>query len=185
MMIKIKKRTSGFGIIEVLISGVIIIIVLGALVVLARNAINNAQYVQERAQAVNFAQEGMEIVRQIRDTNYIDGVPGTTWKSINESPPTEFSTAANNAYYVSYSASRFKLISAASPPAITIGGKSFYRTVSFSSISGKSILTIPDNPGAGTANGVVVNVTVSWPDTSTTAHKIELKELLANSRFQF
>lgn len=189
MIIQFKKRKKGFGILEVLISGVIIIIILGALVVLARNAINNSQYVQERAQAVNLAQEGMEVVRQIRDTNYIDQTPTTDWRSVVCGAGNSFSFFQYDnlisTYYITYrSDSRFCLVGGA-PPAITIGGKSFYRKISFSSISGSPVLTIPtpDVSNAG-ANGVVVKVTVYWPNPSGD-HKVEIEELLTNSRFQF
>ncbi len=67
---------------EVLLSGVIIITVLAALVMVGRAAINNSEYLQQRAQAIYLAQEDLEIIRQIRDTNWIDGENSTEWKSI-------------------------------------------------------------------------------------------------------
>lgn len=74
-----KKFKKGFGLLEVLLSGVIIITVLGALVFLGRNTINNSTYNQQRTEALFYAQQGVEMVRQIRDSNYIDGNQGTNW----------------------------------------------------------------------------------------------------------
>lgn len=76
------NKKFGFGIIEVLLSGVIIITILGALVFAARNIINNTTYSQQRVQAVFLAQDAIEHLRQIRDTNYIDGVSDTKWNTI-------------------------------------------------------------------------------------------------------
>ncbi len=72
----------GFGIIEVLLAGVIIITMLVALVYVARGAINGAVYSKQRVQAVFLAQEGIETIRQIRDSNYIDGKSDTKWNTL-------------------------------------------------------------------------------------------------------
>lgn len=90
-MIKIKKfkicklssKKKGFGLLEVLISGLIIIMILAALVMIARASMNNNQYMQKRAQALYLAQEGIENVRYNRDSNWIDGLPDTAWNSMS------------------------------------------------------------------------------------------------------
>jgi Tfp pilus assembly protein PilV len=79
------KYKKGFGLMEVLLSGVIIIMILGALVAIGHAAITNSEYAAERTQAIYLAQEGIETVRQIRDSNWIDGNP-TTWKAIFTDP---------------------------------------------------------------------------------------------------
>ena len=76
------RLKKGFGILEVLLAGVIIITMLGALVFVARTTINNTVYSMQKGQAAYLAQEGMEIVRQIRDSNYIDGRGGSEWNTI-------------------------------------------------------------------------------------------------------
>jgi type II secretory pathway pseudopilin PulG len=68
----VPKMSRGFGLLEVMISGAVIIIILGSLVLVAHAAINNNQYMQKRAEATFLAQEGLEMVRQIRDSNWID-----------------------------------------------------------------------------------------------------------------
>lgn len=76
------KKSQGFGIIEVLISSSIIISVLGALVYAGRAAYQNSLYLQEKAEALALAQEGIELTRQIRDTNWIDNDSNTHWNDL-------------------------------------------------------------------------------------------------------
>lgn len=101
----VRKFKKGFGILEVLISSVIIMIILGALVFIGRSAMANSEYIQERAQAIYLAQEGLELVRQIRDTNWIDGT-NTAWDSMKcNSTITGFEAnpiAAGNNYELAY-----------------------------------------------------------------------------------
>jgi Tfp pilus assembly protein PilV len=76
------SKSGGFGILEVLLAGVIIITMLGALVILGRTVLNNIALANQRMQATFLAQQGIETVRQIRDTNYIDGDNSTQWNSL-------------------------------------------------------------------------------------------------------
>lgn len=69
----------GFSIIEVLISTTIIAVILGGLVAVGRSVLLNNTILSEKAQAAYLAQEGIEIVRQIRDTNWIDDDNTTLW----------------------------------------------------------------------------------------------------------
>ncbi|OQB05261.1 MAG: hypothetical protein BWY19_01112 [bacterium ADurb.Bin212] len=94
------KKKKAFGLLEVLLSGVIIIIILSALTVVARNAVDNSVLLQQRAQATYLAQEGIELVRQIRDTNYIDGNPDTKWNTLVGSDSTDSSFTAMKNYYI-------------------------------------------------------------------------------------
>ena len=70
MMIKNTKKA--FSLIEVLLAATIIVILLYALVAAGRSALRNSSSIHEKAQAILLAQQGLEIVRQIRDTNWID-----------------------------------------------------------------------------------------------------------------
>ena len=80
----VHNHKKGFGLLEVLLAGLIIIMMLSALVIVARAAIQNSIYLQQRSQATFLAQEGMEIVRQIRDTNYVDGDNKTKWNTLTK-----------------------------------------------------------------------------------------------------
>lgn len=76
-----KFGKKSFGLIEVLIACSILIILSGA--VLAINVVvnNNLQFTRERAHAYYRAMEAIEAVRNIRDSNYIDGDASTDWDS--------------------------------------------------------------------------------------------------------
>ena len=74
-----KKFNKGFGLLEVLVSASIIIMILSSVVFIGRQAIVNSTYLQQRAQAIYLAQEGLEQIRQIRDTNWIDRNSNTEW----------------------------------------------------------------------------------------------------------
>lgn len=87
MVIAKKQLKKGFGLLEVLISAVIIIMILSALVIIGRRALANSAYLQQRAQAIYLAQEGIEIVRQMRDTNWIDGNNATQWDTLAPGHP--------------------------------------------------------------------------------------------------
>ena len=77
-----RKRTGGFGIVEVVIVLAIICVILGALIWIGRAAAANNVRSQQRAQATYLAQEGIEVVRQIRDSNWIDGSSATSWENM-------------------------------------------------------------------------------------------------------
>jgi len=78
----IKTKQRGFGVIEVLVASTTIAIILSALVVAGNNALKGSVRLGQRSQATFLAQEGIEIVRQIRDTNWIDADNATKWNSL-------------------------------------------------------------------------------------------------------
>lgn len=69
------SNSSGFGIIEVLISAMIIVIVVGAAVGLSRAMVKRNIETTEKVQAYNLVREGLEIGRVYRDTKWIDKQP--------------------------------------------------------------------------------------------------------------
>jgi Tfp pilus assembly protein PilV len=79
------KTRRGFGLLEVVFSTAIFIVVVGSLVGLSRLSLRNAVLSTHRSQAINLAQDGLEIVRQMRDTAWIQGpkvagqAPGKAW----------------------------------------------------------------------------------------------------------
>lgn len=78
-------QRAGFGLLEVIFSTAIFIVVVGSLVSLSRLSLRNAVLSTHRSQAFNLAQDGLEIVRQMRDTTWIQGssasrsLPGKSW----------------------------------------------------------------------------------------------------------
>ncbi len=73
-------RFNGFTILEVLIASGILVTVSGAMLATGRASIRSHDLSMERTQASHLVQEAFEVVRQIRDTNYIDG-EATAWNS--------------------------------------------------------------------------------------------------------
>lgn len=64
---------NGFGIIEVLVSAMIIVMVVGAAVGLERAMVKRNVETSEKIQAYNLVREGLEIGRAYRDTVWING----------------------------------------------------------------------------------------------------------------
>jgi len=160
----------GFGILEVLVSSVIIITILMALVFIGRTALTNSSYIQEKAQAVYLAQEGIEIVRQIRDTNWIDRDNTTGWNSL----------AAGN-YGISYNSTTKKYGLAGSNDSVTMNNLTFTRTIKIENTG--SLL-----PGSGGSdihpsdNAFKVTSTITWNNGSKT---VSVSEILTNWRPNF
>jgi len=68
---KLKNQKQGFTLIESLLAiGVLIVGVLSAFILVVRS-LSNIPLIQSRLIAANLAQEGIELIRQKRDTNYI------------------------------------------------------------------------------------------------------------------
>lgn len=65
---------AGFGLLEVVLSAGILATVVGASVGLLNASLHRAGLAGERSQAMNLAQEGIELVRALRDTSYVDKV---------------------------------------------------------------------------------------------------------------
>lgn len=81
-LINLSTSSPGQTLIEVIVAIAIIIIVLVAVFTLAGRTIHMGTISRQRLQAINLAQEGIEAVRNIRDTNWIEikkGVPGAKW----------------------------------------------------------------------------------------------------------
>ncbi|GAH02631.1 unnamed protein product [marine sediment metagenome] len=64
---------SGFGILEALIASGIIAIFAGGIVILGNMALRSVVINKHRLQAAYLAQEAVELVRNIRDSNWVDG----------------------------------------------------------------------------------------------------------------
>lgn len=80
-MVRIANKS--FGLIEALIAGGILTLVASGAVVLNAQVVRNTALLADRLVAFEWAQEGLEIVRQIRDSNLIDGNPETDWQCFN------------------------------------------------------------------------------------------------------
>jgi len=72
-------RNSGFGILEALIASAIIVVFAAGVVVLGKISLRNVVINKHKLQAAYLAQEAVEALRNIRDTNWVDNDPNTNW----------------------------------------------------------------------------------------------------------
>ncbi|HLC44054.1 MAG TPA: hypothetical protein VJK08_02945 [Patescibacteria group bacterium] len=186
-MIKDSKKTQGFGLIEVLIASTIIIMTISSLTFVARGALTSTDRTQDRIQAVNLAAEGIEIVRNIRDTNWIDRRPETDWG--NWVGSTFNGVVAGGVYKINYSAgslNRFNLISvpigAPAENITLLNGAVFTRTIQVDSIVNATSGLMP---GSNQSNlqGQAYKVTVKV--TTPSKAEINVSEILTNWRPNF
>jgi Tfp pilus assembly protein PilV len=66
------RQQQGFGLLEVVISSGILALVVGATTGLVRSSLRRTVLAADRSVAMNLAQEGIEQVRSVRDSLYID-----------------------------------------------------------------------------------------------------------------
>ncbi|OQA04136.1 MAG: hypothetical protein BWY68_00496 [bacterium ADurb.Bin400] len=201
-----RQLKRGFGVLEVLISAAIIAIILGALVSIGRASVASSKLSLQRTQASYLAQEGIEILRQIRDSRWIDGDTRTTWDDfmVNADPiianylerpvnPVSSLTGTvryyidpnNNAYqtwYFNYGSGPLiiKLNESAVDTTDPFNTTEFSRTVVFSKVGG----LLPDGGEANivaSKNAVKATVIVSWVYNGA-AQSVTASEILTNWR---
>jgi Tfp pilus assembly protein PilV len=114
----------GFGLAEVLLASGVLILVVTSIVALSRFVIRGYSLAAGRTQAVYLAQEGLEMVRNVRDSFWIDANPNT-----------HFTSLAPGTYRVAWSTTdrRFELQSGTET--ITLGSLAFQRTITVSDVS--------------------------------------------------
>ena len=178
----------GFGIIEVLIASALIATMLAGLVYIGRLTLTSGSYMSERSQALGLATEGVEIVRQIRDTNWIDNDNKTLWNSFQMNSDGTFSPIVldhEKIYRVQFvkaqnGNSRYSLTQSANGEVIKLADNSqFTRTIIFEKVQS----LIPSSPKNSIAvsdpkdtNSFKVTVTVTWGENKT----ISISELITN-----
>lgn len=168
----------GFGILEVLLAGVIIITILGALVVLGKTVLNNLALSAQRSQATFLAQQGIELVREVRDTNYIDQDADTQWNSLVKG--VSLSEIFSGTYAINYSNPRIGLIS---DPDGTIGtiktydGNEFTRIITFKKPGTLGITGATSDE----TNAIIVTCKVIWGDKKS----VSIDEMITNSHPNF
>lgn len=177
-------KKKGFGLLEVLISAVIIIMILAALVFIGRAALNNNEYLSQRAQAIYLAQEGLEMTRQIRDTNWIDGDNTTKWDTLAWNSTAFMIPISSADYAVQYSdpPKRMYLTNSSSYD-VNINGVTFTRKIGVKSVASP---LIPQKSGTTdlTPYAKKVTATVTWT-FSGQSKSINVSEILTNWRPDF
>lgn len=173
------SRKKGFGLMEVLISAVIIIIILSALVTIGRAALSNNEGLAQRAQAIYVAQEGLELVRQIRDSNWIDGVSETKWNTLNPISSPIAPTIPGNYGLADWGSSKWVLGSYTSGTTATIGGIVFTRKINISDATG--LLPVATGSTSLSPYAMKVKSIVTWTYAGQNK-SVELSEILTNWR---
>ena len=69
-----KLNSKGFTLIEALVSLVILTVALGPALVLSSNISSTASVIQNNLIAANLAQEGVEVIRALRDASWYNGL---------------------------------------------------------------------------------------------------------------
>jgi type II secretory pathway pseudopilin PulG len=186
-MIYREKIKNGFGIVEVLIASVIMMIVIFALTAAGRSALRGTIYLHERAQAMYLAQEGIEQVRQVRDSNWLDALPATTFKQFTDYG-VEYAGDSSKKWAIAYDGvapAGFKITNDDGVKSnITIDGTVFNRTIIFKQIlSADAIVPAYGDFTTNAKNQSVVKVTVKLEWQSNGREKnITVSELLTDWR---
>jgi type II secretory pathway pseudopilin PulG len=105
------KKQPGESIVEVLVAATLLVVVLSTAFISLNRAAQTSINVENRIAAINLAREGMEAVRNIRDTNWLkySGNKREKWlcldsvASPNECTPSSYLTISNGYYLVNFS----------------------------------------------------------------------------------
>ena len=186
-----KNTSRAFGLIETLIACAILIIITGALLALNVVITNGVLFSKQRAQAYNLAQEGIESVKQIRNTNYLDGDSRTNWNSLvckQDATPLIQAPNPSGIYVVSSTATaycsspqRFFLIPRNAGENVSLDGSVFNRKITFqeSGLDPKIYSSTEADIDITEENAIRIIVTVSWT-SSGRDQQIQLKSVLTN-----
>lgn len=67
------SSNKGFTLIEAMVALVLVTVAMGPVFILATSSVNVASRIEHNLIAANLAQEGIEVIRNIRDTNWLSG----------------------------------------------------------------------------------------------------------------
>ncbi len=155
-----EKLSKGFTLVEALVALVILTMALGPALILSSDITNTASVIQNDLIAANLAQEGVEVVRALRDTNWFnrsafntglaDGIYRIEWNSgsmiaLGANPPLK----VNNGLY-NYSAGTDTI---------------FRRTVTITNVNTNEIRVVSD---------------VTWTERANRARDIKVESHLFN-----
>ena len=148
--------SAGFGLAEVLLASGVLILVVASIVSLSRFVIRGYAVTASRTQALYLAQEGLERVRNARDTLSTDQDPATDFA-------TNIDSLTTGSYYAEWRTAPFshwEIVNGPEPDIILgVGGIAFTRDTRFD---------VPDvDLGDARLNPHVkrVTVTVSWTES--------------------
>lgn len=175
------NKTKAFGLIEVLIASTIIVMTISSLTFVAQGALTSTSRTQDRTQAANLAAEGIEIVRSIRDTNWIDTASGTDWGKWVFATGTWHLINPPNPYTINFNPSihRFHLL-AGSGELINLNGSKFIRTIQIDTVGGL-LSDVGTSVGNKSDQALKVTAVVTTPSGA----EVKTSEVLTNWRPNF
>lgn len=156
---RFEHSSRGFGIIEVLVSAMIMVMIIGAAIALNRAMVRRNVDAAEKVQAYNLVREGLEISRAYRDTKWIDRSVNT-WDENFPSQNFIFIKNENGSFTIETSSGEEDII----PDNVT-----YTRTYAFTDLSGvtdlNTIVNMNNDYGYDLSDELkVIKVTVSWGD---------------------
>lgn len=190
--------SKAFGLVETLIASAIIIVVVFALTAVSSITLAGTRRTQEHAQAMNLAQEGIEVARQIRDTNWIDSDRTTSWNKLvatNQSAPVWTIPALNSGYSVSFIDSGSPQISrlflstagiggvAGAGQKITLDGSDFVRKIKSETVG--ELLPGVDCSGSTPNDKSVCAIKITSTVKTPSGADVSVSEVLTNWRPNF
>jgi type II secretory pathway pseudopilin PulG len=182
-----------FGLIETLIACAVLLIVCGALLTISTIVSRDITFARNRTIAYALAQEAVESMRQIRDTNLIDSNEETAWNSFvcdfnsveKISTPKISTNNLKDLYLIStdrsvcYPTDRVVIVPdlTSSGEDIQVGGMLYNRKIYFTS-SGIDPL-VANSAEVVNQNAIRITVEINWVDRGANK-EINLTELLTN-----
>lgn len=135
-----KQNTAGFTLIETMVAVAIITIGFVAVLSLVNTSLSYISAIRNRLIAANLAAEGIEVMRNIRDSNWHHGWPWNSWMGVNG----DYQVAYNSAYTDYYNGAPLRLNSNGfynlNDGAIT----PYVRKISITNISGYEIRVVSE-----------------------------------------
>ena len=170
MLNKMSQTNKGFTLIEVLVATFMMTVGIGAALTLVNQTTAFTQVISSRLAAAYLAQEGLEIVKNIRDTNFLKihkGVEGVNWNS-------GLTGCGGGCYNFDYRSQALPDDTNCSGKTYLIVDSGFYKCSSAASplrVQRKITITLVGN------DVLKVSVEVSWQERGRT-HKVTAQETL-------
>lgn len=146
------KINKGFTLLETLVAILLFTIALAALLALVRDSVTSATYTKNEVVATYLAQEGVDYIRNIRDTMvHVNPQPPSPWVNFTDFLNLQGCSNSSGCSLDIYSATKLNSCLGVCTPMI-ISGKSFRRTI---------------NTTTSGTDAVLVKVEVTWVNGTT------------------